>query len=885
MTGQTVSAPALRLLGATAPPGLHTFGLDRDVTLLGRDLACEIVLTSAEVSRRHARIERRSDGYYVEDLGSKGGTRLNDEPLSQPTRLREGDRIGIGGWTFAFTDRDIVDEPRGGNTTAILGLRDVSITDEHELAGIRPEEKLRALLEIGRDLVGTLDLKDVLEQILDALFRIFPQAERGFVVLKKEGTEGPSTRAVKVRDGPVGRITISESVFDYVLRHGQAILSADLTADNRFGGSQSVEAAQIRTLICVPLLDHHRQPFGILQLDTRDPQSRFTPEDLDILVAVAGQVSVAVEHARLLAVTQRERSRLAFLAEAGAVLATSLDLPATLAAVARLAVTQLADLCLIDLEDDDGTVRRVAAAHADPTKQELVDLLRLRFPPDPQGQHPAMRVLRTGQPELANTVLDELLEAPPRDAEHLAIVRRLGFKAYLIVPLVARGRTLGVLSLVATEAARKYGPADLELAELVALRAALAIDNATLYQAAQDALRRTEEAQRRAEEAGRSKDLFLAMLSHELRTPLTPILAAVSDRLEHGVAPELRPELEMIRRNVALESRLIDDLLDIARIERGRLRLDREVVDLHETIRQAVEICLDEIFVTGLEVRLDLSAPEHHAEGDVARLMQIVWNLIRNAAKFTLAGGSLTIRSDNLAPEVPGVSAERVVIDFEDTGQGIEPELLPRIFDAFEQGRADLQARGSGLGLGLAISRSLAEAHGGRLSASSRGRSLGATFRLELATVPAPVVAPEVAPPPPPLAPGRTLRILLVEDNQDTLQFLALILGRRGYEVYTAANLAEARAAVAAERFDLLISDIELPDGTSLGLVRELRDRRIPSIAMSGYGSEEDLRQSLEAGFVEHLTKPIDLGRLEEAMSRAVPTFDRRDAGRGVNSS
>src|SRR4051812_6143185 len=200
------------------------------------------------------------------------------------------------------------------------------------------------------------------------------------------------------------------------------------------------------------------------------------------------------------------------------------------------------------------------------------------------------------------------------------------------------------------------------------------------------------------------------MISHELRTPLAPILAAVSARLEDGVGPELRPELEMIRRNVALEARLIDDLLDLSRIGRGRLRLDRESVDVHRVIMEAVETCRDEIFVAGLEVTLVLAAPDHHVEGDHARILQVVWNLIRNAAKFTPAGGRLAIRTRSSRPEGPGGGAGRLVVEFEDTGRGIEPELLPRIFDAFEQGKAGPDSRCGGLGLGLAIGRSLAEA-------------------------------------------------------------------------------------------------------------------------------------------------------------------------------
>jgi CheY-like chemotaxis protein len=337
----------------------------------------------------------------------------------------------------------------------------------------------------------------------------------------------------------------------------------------------------------------------------------------------------------------------------------------------------------------------------------------------------------------------------------------------------------------------------------------------------------------------------------------------------------------MIRRNIELEARLIDDLLDLSLIARGRLRLDREVVDIHQVIWSAVEICCNEALVAGLDVATDLNAQHHHVMADHARLMQVAWNLIRNAAKFTPPDGRLTIRTTN----PPGSSGpadlpdddplHRLVIEFEDTGIGIDPEVLPRIFDAFQPGRDDQRGRSGGLGLGLAISHSLAEALGGRLTASSPGRGRGSTFRLELTTVPG--SAPTAAPLPVsrtalPAGCGLGLRVLVVEDNADTLRFLAIVLRQRGHQVETADGIAAARAAVhqAEAPFDLLLSDIELPDGSGLDLMRELNARwGLPGIAMSGFGAEEDLQLSREAGFLDHLTKPIDLNRLDAAIHRA----------------
>jgi PAS domain S-box-containing protein len=406
---------------------------------------------------------------------------------------------------------------------------------------------------------------------------------------------------------------------------------------------------------------------------------------------------------------------------------------------------------------------------------------------------------------------------------------------------------------------------------------AVALDITERKQA--EALRQAKEA---AEQASRSKDRFLAVLSHELRTPLTPVLMAVSALLdEPGPAPEIQPTLEMILHNVQMEARLIDDLLDLTRIGRGGLHLDLRPVDAHESVRQAVEIYRREISAGGLEAVVDLAALAHHLQADPARLQQIVWNLIQNAVKFTPRGGTIRVRSRN--EQAPGAGS-RLIIEVSDTGIGIEPEVLPRIFEAFEQGEEALRGRSGGLGLGLAISRSLALAHGGRLTAASPGRGQGSTFTLDLPTIPEPTHDAEQKTPITgsdgslPRSRRRTrtrpLRILLLEDNKDTLRSLARILGQRGHEVRTAARLAEAMDAAADGVYDLVLSDIELPDGTGLELMRSLGGRPVRGIAMSGYGSEEDIQQSLAAGYDEHLTKPVDIYRLEEAIGRVAAKME-----------
>ena len=363
-----------------------------------------------------------------------------------------------------------------------------------------------------------------------------------------------------------------------------------------------------------------------------------------------------------------------------------------------------------------------------------------------------------------------------------------------------------------------------------------------------------------AEVANRAKDRFLAVLSHELRTPLTPVLIAASSLLEQvdlALDPSVRSVLQMVHRNVELESRLIDDLLDVSRIAHGRLPLDMKTVDVHMVILDCVEVCHDETSAAGLEVVLDLAAVNHHVRGDRARLMQVVWNLIRNGARFTPKGGMLSIRTrnaprsgDQQGQNAGGASlATALIVEFMDNGIGIDPAIGDRIFEPFYQGDAEVRRRPEGLGLGLAISRSIAEAHGGHLSLRDSRPMKGSTFRLELIPVAAEATASPEAIEPPPNPPARSrLNVLLVEDNQDTLRYLTLILRRRNYNVVPVDRLSAALAAAEQAQFDLLISDIELPDGTGHELIHGLGGgRTLPGIAISGFGSEEDLRQSAGA--------------------------------------
>ena len=384
-----------------------------------------------------------------------------------------------------------------------------------------------------------------------------------------------------------------------------------------------------------------------------------------------------------------------------------------------------------------------------------------------------------------------------------------------------------------------------------------------------------DRARQEAEAANQAKDHFLATLSHELRTPLTPVLAVISGLQGDARLPDdVRGHLAMMRRNVELEARLIDDMLDLTRIARGKLELRREVADLKAVIHHALQTANGELVEKRQKLVLDLAPCDHAVWADTPRLTQVFWNLFSNAVKFTPPEGTIAVRSRC----EPG---HGLTVEVTDTGIGIEPEVLEDIFDAFQQGAQTITRRFGGLGLGLAISKAIVELHGGNLTASSEGRGQGALFSVRLPTsnlvgraaVPAGAAPPSVAPAPDTSQrPGTPLHILLVEDHIDTAEAMADLLRDLGYEVTVAGTVAGGLAAAArlSGRIDLVLSDLGLPDGTGLELMTELHGRYgVKGIALSGYGMEEDVRRSLEAGFARHLTKPINLQALQTAIQEA----------------
>jgi two-component system CheB/CheR fusion protein len=365
------------------------------------------------------------------------------------------------------------------------------------------------------------------------------------------------------------------------------------------------------------------------------------------------------------------------------------------------------------------------------------------------------------------------------------------------------------------------------------------------------------------EAANRTKDNFLAMLSHELRTPLSPVLLAVENlQKEWSQSAETASALEIIQRNIRVEKHLIDDLLDVTRISKGKLELSLGTVDVHAQIRNVAEMCRSEAEAKRNRLELDLAATDYFVSADEARFQQIIWNLLKNAIKFSREKGEIRISSANH-------SSGELTITVQDHGIGIEPEAMERIFNPFEQGERSLKRRFGGLGLGLAISKSLAEAHRASLIARSDGPNTGATFVLTIKTV-TPAVqrgATTAAAPGAEKKPASPLRILLVDDHIDTCTVMSKVLAAQGHTVTVAHDIKSAFENVQAEEFDVLISDVGLPDGSGMELMAKCRGRPRPvGIAMSGFGTESDAARSLEAGFSQHLVKPVTMERLYAAL-------------------
>ena len=383
-----------------------------------------------------------------------------------------------------------------------------------------------------------------------------------------------------------------------------------------------------------------------------------------------------------------------------------------------------------------------------------------------------------------------------------------------------------------------------------------------------------------AERANLAKDGFLATLSHELRTPLTPALMAVSAlQQDPTLSSRVRTDLAMIRRNILLETRLIDDLLDLTRISHDKLELLEAPLDLHSVLRNAMDICASGIEGKALDLSLTLGADQTDTVGDIVRLQQVFWNVIRNAIDFTPAGGTIRISTSNS-------KTDEFTVTIADSGVGFAPADAEKLFDSFRQISADVARRTGGLGLGLAISRGIVNAHGGRIWGESPGANLGATIHIELPLRRVSPLIVSTGDASPSNVAGGGLRVLLVEDHEDTRRIFELILKQKGHSVESAGTAEAALKLAGCQEFDLVISDLGLPDSSGTELMTILRERHsLRGVALSGYGMEEDIRKSKSAGFDRHLVKPVDPAKIDQLLAEFTEEIRRAhpaDAGKGV---
>ncbi|HXH83495.1 MAG TPA: GAF domain-containing protein [Candidatus Tectomicrobia bacterium] len=743
---------------------------------------------------------------------------------------------------------------------AAVALQNVRLFEERE----RQRREAEVIAELARTINGPLDLDTVLRRVTAAV-RELCGADVSAVGLREPDSDLVTFRYVdeasQERWSQI-RVEPGRGLGGRVLQTGLPARTADYAAETTVTPHylRPVIDEGLRAMAVAPIRIENRIA-GLLYAANRRPGA-FTSRDEAVLQRLADHAGVAIRHRSMLAAEQEARARaeserrrlaellgrveaaqerLGFLADASTVLALSLDYEETLQSIAALAVPRLADWCIVHVLEEDGGVRRLAVVHSDPAKVRLAQWLQRRYPMDMKAPLGPARVMRTGRSEFYQELPDELLVAFAQDASHLAELRALGLRSAMIVPLTARGQVLGTISFVTAESGRRYTAPDLAVAEDLGRRAAFAVDHARLYRAAQ--------------RADRHKDEFLAILAHELRSPLTPILSAmriIGRRVPDQ--PSVQRSREVVERQVRHLARLLDDLLDVSRISRGRIELRRIPVQLASVVADALETTRAQI--DERRHRLTVSMPDSSITlmADPTRLAQVFTNLLVNAARYTPPGGEIAIAA--------AVDGEEAVVRVRDSGLGIPRDMLNRVFDPFAQVDVHRERGFGGLGIGLTLVRRLVELHGGSVTAHSEGLGHGSEFVVRL-----PVAAPGAAPPPASRRPTEAVsrHVLVIEDEADNRQMLREVLELEGHRVAVASDGASGVALALTERPDIALVDIGLPVLDGYEVARRLRKafgQSIRLVALTGYGQEQDRARAREAGFDAHVVKPVELDDL-----------------------
>lgn len=540
---------------------------------------------------------------------------------------------------------------------------------------------------------------------------------------------------------------------------------------------------------------------------------------------------------------------LAFFAKASTTLAALVDRESALQQSARIAVPYLADWCVVYVVDEAGVIDYHAHAHHDPEKERLLTQMLTQSPLDWSSNTATVRALKTGQSQLMPELPEEFLDSVAQGESHRQYIRELGPRGVISVPLKIRERTIGVIGLVNCNPTRRYTEREVYLAENLAERIATAVDNSRLYHA--------------VTEASRQKDEFLAMLAHELRNPLAAIRYAVA----LGQLGKGDPDGELfsiIDRQTKSLAHLIDDLLDVSRISRDKVTLRKEAIDVATVVHRAVATVRSVFEQKNHELVLDIINEAMVVHADPTRAEQIVANLLTNACKYTREGGRITVHVER--------NGKDAIIEVADTGVGMSPEILGRVFDLFAQADRTLDRSEGGLGIGLTVARKLVEMHGGAIAASSPGVGQGSTFTVRLPLSDMSVVAVSPFATEQRVSQSQTFRVLVVDDNPDTVISCAKLLQLLGHQVQSASDGLSALKVAQDFQPQVLLLDIGLPGMNGYDVARELRSSGFQDaliVAISGYGQPDDRHRSEEAGFDVHLVKPIDQVALNAVLNRA----------------
>jgi signal transduction histidine kinase/ActR/RegA family two-component response regulator len=552
----------------------------------------------------------------------------------------------------------------------------------------------------------------------------------------------------------------------------------------------------------------------------------------------------------------KQNAELEFLVEAGRILSGSLDPRSTPLRLTGLLVPKMADWCAIYLDGHDAG--EMPITHVDPAKGPILREVYRRWG-EKSELHGSARVARTGVPELIRDPHARLFAPAARSDEDRELIRSVEAESWVIVPLIVQETRFGALTLAYGGSGRRYDERDLTVASELARRAAVAIDNARLYELSQ-------RERSRVEAATRAKDEFVAMVSHELRNPLNAILGWLR-LMRSGTLPESKRAhaFDVIERNAQAQSQLVADLLDISRVITGKIRINPSQVDLSNVVEMAIEGIRPAADAKRVTVDVDLEREHAILRGDGERLQQVVWNLLANAVKFTPKGGHVLVRLRAVESDLE--------LTVQDDGAGISPDFLPQVFESFRQSDISASRSHGGLGIGLSIARHIVELHGGSVRAESNGVGKGATFvvRLPIRPLVSTILAPSQVPATKAQGPHMMLpiglegiRVLVVDDEPDARELVSYVLEACGMEVRVAAGAAQALAELEDFTPSVILSDVGMPheDGYSLiRSVRTLRDdtkRNIPAIALTAFARNEDRTRALVEGFNVHMAKPVE---------------------------